>query len=188
MAQTTTDGTTRIFQALAVLGIAGFLYWLYVASEPTEFLVAEEQVEEIEAADVTYAELMEEPEEWMGEQVRLPQVEITDMLRQNVFFVWTGDGDGGRVMIRMSDDLAGEPGFQPLPGDRGEVVGTVQEVTEELLDQWNQAGVFQQPQELLDAQVMPVYLFVIRAELAPPERQEPENDEAENDEAEQDAG
>jgi hypothetical protein len=181
MAQTTTAGNTRIFQALAVLGIAGFLYWLSVASEPTEFLVAEEQVEEIEAVDVTWAELMEEPEEWLGEQVRYPQVEITDMLRQHVFFVWFGGEDGGRAMIRMSDDLAGEPGFQPLPGDRGEVVGTVQEVTEELIEQWNEAGVFQDAQELLDAQTMPVYLFVVRAELAPPEREETENDEADQD-------
>jgi hypothetical protein len=177
MAQTDTTGTTtRILQAVAFLGVAVFLYWLYAVSEPTEFLVAEEDVEEIEAVDLTPMAFSDSPEEYEGERVRLSDVEVTQMLRQHVYFLRFGE-EGVPVMARMADDLVAQPGFQPLPGDRGDLVGVIHLVDDELLDQWNQAGVFQEPEEFFQAQVHRVYLFATLAELQPPGRDD-ETDEA----------
>lgn len=176
MAKTKTEGTTRIFQILTVLGIGAFFYWLYVASEPTEFLVAEEDVTEIEAVNLTALEYADDPMAYEGETVRFDPVEVTQLLRQNVYFVRLGE-EGVPLMVRISDAVAGEPGFQPLPGDRGMLVGTLQEVTEELLEQWNQAGVFRDAQELIQAQTQIVYLFVTGAELQAPERPGDADDE-----------
>jgi hypothetical protein len=180
MAKTKTEGMARIFQIAAVLGIGAFFYWLYVASEPTEFLVAEDDVAEIEATPLTGLDFAEDPLRWEGEAVRFDHVEVTQLMRQNVYFVRIGE-EGILLLTRMSNDLAGTPGFQPLPGDRGYLVGTIQEVTEELIDQWNQAGVFRDAQELLQAQTQPSYMFVTRAELQAPDRPEGDDEEANDD-------
>jgi hypothetical protein len=180
MAKTKTEGMARIFQIAAVLGIGAFFYWLYVASEPTEFLVAEDDVAEIEAPTLTAVQFANDPLAFEGEVVRLDEVEVNQLLRQNVYFVRIGE-EGILLLTRMSNDLAETPGFQLLPGDRGYIVGTIQEVTEELLDQWNQAGVFRDAQELLQAQTQLVYMFVTRAELRAPERPEGDDEEADGD-------
>lgn len=176
-----TGATARLFQVLSVLVVGGFLYWLYVASEPTEFAVAEEDVEEIEAIDLGVEALRTSPFEYIGEQVRIENTEVTEILRQGVFFFRVGDEEGVPLMVRMSDELMGEAGFQPLPGDRGLLVGTVQEVEEELIERWNQAGVFEDPEQLLRAQTQPVYLFATRAEIQPPEPEEDAGEDVEED-------
>jgi hypothetical protein len=183
MAKMQAGGTTRIFQVLSVLGIGIFFYWLYIASEPTEFLVAEDDVEEIEAVDLTAMEFANDPFGHEGERVRFRDAEVTQLLRQNVYFFRLGE-EGVPLMVRMSDDVAAEPGFQPLPGDRGDLVGTLQEVTEDLLEQWNQAGVFREAEELLEAQTQQVYLFVTLAELRGADRPDDEAEPTDGDDDE----
>jgi hypothetical protein len=180
MAKTKTEGTARIFQILTILGVGAFFYWLYVASEPTEFLVAEDDVAEIEAVPLTALEFANDPGSWEGELVRFDHVEVNQLLRQNVYFVRLGE-EGILLLTRMSNELAATPGFQPLPGDRGWLVGTIQEVNEELLDQWNQAGVFRDAQEFVQAQTQLVYMFVTRAELQAAEQLRDESGEEDDD-------
>jgi hypothetical protein len=130
------SGFSTVTMILAFIGMGAFLYWLSIASEPTEFAVAEEGPQ---TRIVTLTEFAQNPSAFGEDEIQLEGVEVQETLGSNLFFF---EVPGlGSYLVRLDPALV-QSGLLVLPGDRGRLVGTVHMMSDEVLDQWQAQGVF----------------------------------------------
>jgi len=146
MAQTKKSGAFNLpLMILSFVAIVGFLYWLSIASEPTELAVAEENGEAELGAyrGVSLVELGDGPEAFLDERVRLPNVRVTEIMGTHLFwFDLPREEDEVHPYLvrvdrtRVADDL------QVLPEDVITLTGTVRAMSDSVVTAWEELGVF----------------------------------------------
>ncbi len=158
MAQRDTSGKlTTPLMILAFLSVVGFMYWLYVASEPTEFTVAQEVTENEGAREVEVGEFAADPGSYLGARLRLSPVFVASVSTSEL--VWFQFEDGTPYLVRISRALA-EAGVTVAAGELVVFEGTVQPMNESVVEGWLSEGVIDD-EGLRDMIVnMGSYLFV----------------------------
>lgn len=144
MAQQTSEKLRLPLMILAALSVAGFVWWLSVYTEPTQFAVAQEETEREEVRDAAAPMSLEAFEERFAEladaRVRLSGVEVATSIGPMAFLIALPEGTPYvvRVMPTVED-----PFF--VAGDRLNVTGTVRAMGPEVLDAWEAEGVITDP-------------------------------------------
>lgn len=145
MAQQTSEKLRLPLMILAALSIAGFVWWLSVYTEPTQFAVAQEESEDDAARDAVgtmslgafeerYAELES------GTRLRLRGVEVATSIGPMAFL--TALPEGTPYVIRVMPTVE-DPFF--VAGDILDITGTVRTMSPEVLDGWEAEGVITDP-------------------------------------------
>jgi len=129
-------GFSTVAMILAFVGIGVFMYWLSIASEPTEFAVAEEGPQ---TQVVSLTQFAQNPSAFGDDEIELEGVEVQEVIGSHLFFF---EVPGlGSYLVRLNPALV-QGGLLVLPGDRGRLVGTVHMMNEDVLDGWQAEGVF----------------------------------------------
>jgi hypothetical protein len=131
---------------LAFLTMAGFLYWLNIASEPTQIAVAEENGMEAmldEATSVSPIALIEDAQELIDEMVRVPNIRVAELMGTSAFWfpVSMGDEEEQLYLVFLDPNFI-DPGFQLVPDDVLTLTGTVREMSDQIITQWEEQGLF----------------------------------------------
>ncbi|MEX2529737.1 MAG: hypothetical protein WD960_03105 [Gemmatimonadota bacterium] len=129
---------------VAFLAIAGFLYWLSITSEPTEFAVAEETLDDQfgPALDLTLEQFGENVDGYVDSRIRISDVQVRNLVGADAFWFSFPQEDVNDYLVRVDRSRVASD-FQILPDDRLTVSGTVHAMTDSVIDAWEQAGVFQ---------------------------------------------
>lgn len=139
---------SSVLMVAAFVVMGGFLYWLSQVTEPTQIAVAEEEEEAVEA--LTIAEFAQNPAGHSNEAVELPGVEVDELMGSHAFFFELADGEP--YLVRLHPNLI-QDGVQVLPGDRGRIAGTVQMMTDSVLEVWDAEQIFTEDQRARAATV-----------------------------------
>ncbi len=145
MAQQTSEKLRLPLMILAALSIAGFVWWLSVYTEPTQFAVAQEERADnaareavgtmsLEAFEERYAELES------GTRLRLRGVEVATSIGPMAFL--TALPGGTPYVVRIMPTVE-DPFF--VAGDVLDITGTVRTMSPEVLDGWEAEGVITDP-------------------------------------------
>jgi len=128
---------------VAFLTIGGFLYWLSVTSEPTEFTVAEESLDDQlgPALDLTLEQFGENADGYVGARIRLENVEVGNLVGADAFWFSFPQEDVNDYLVRVDRNRV-DADLQILPDDRLTVSGTVHAMTDSVIEVWDQWGVF----------------------------------------------
>jgi hypothetical protein len=121
---------------LAFVSVAGFMYWLSVTGEPSEFTVAQEAEAEIRI--LTVEQFAGDPGAYLGENIELRGVEVASISGPDAF--WFMAEDGTPFLVRLDRALV-DGGLRLLMGERGIVTGTVHMMSDSVLDAWTAEGV-----------------------------------------------
>jgi hypothetical protein len=141
MAQQTSEKLRLPLMILAALSMAGFVWWLSVFTEPTQFAIAQEEAEEVDDAPLleldTFQQIFHDME---GQRVRLEGVEVATMIGPHAFL--TSLPDGTPLVVRVMPGGADAP----IAGnDVLDVSGTVRAMSDAVLDAWEAEGVITDP-------------------------------------------
>jgi hypothetical protein len=151
---------TLLWMVLALVIVGGFLAWLGVASEPTTVAVVEEDANNDENGTLTVVEreaLMGNVGSYLGQRIRVRGVESIGRLGAGMFWGELGDGDRqAPVLVRMDTELTETVVVEP--GVDYTIVGEVQQVSEELVNQWAAQGEFAGEGEQLQATFADYYI------------------------------
>lgn len=128
-------GTSPLLVVLAVLLMAGFLYWLYLqsgtVSEQVEPVTQEEESGEL--VDIIPAQLVESPETLLGEEGVLRNVGVDQSLGRGVVTI---DLDGSNVYpVLLGPDIIAR-GTSLGGGDRITVYGRVYALNDSIRGAW----------------------------------------------------
>lgn len=128
---------------VAFLAIGGFLYWLSITSEPTEFTVAEESLDDQlgPALDLTLEQFGENADGYVGSRIRITNVEVRNLVGADAFWFAFPQEDVNDYLVRVDRGRV-DADLQILPNDRLTVSGTVRAMTDSVIDVWDQWGVF----------------------------------------------
>ncbi|MGH7476952.1 MAG: hypothetical protein ACRELD_11725 [Longimicrobiales bacterium] len=135
-------GLSRILAVVAVVLIAGLLWWLAASSEPSSVQVVEapddEEVEDTgpPATPVTLADLVT-AEQYVGQRVRIEDIQVANRLGTQAF--WTLLPNSVPFLVRLGETAAGSAAGIQSGGDVT-VTGTVHLMTDSVLDAWTEAG------------------------------------------------
>jgi hypothetical protein len=168
--------STWLWMLLAVVAVVGFLTWIGLASEPTSVTVVEGDEEGDEAdlaADsgvvvVVKDTLAADKSRFVGQRVRVSQVEATGNLGDRIFWGELGDrANQVPILIRM--DSAAAEGFQVQSGGLYTVTGEVQQMTDSLAALWSEQNEFAGEGEQMQAAFADYFIQVsnIRPSRAP---------------------
>lgn len=122
-------GTVSMIVAFVVM--AGFMYWLSVASEPTEFAVAEEAGEQPQS--VSMVAFSSNPAGYEGILVEMDGIQVQEILGTRAFLFALQDGSP--YLVRTPVTAAA-----PEPGASVHMVGRVAPLDATLLATWAQEG------------------------------------------------
>jgi hypothetical protein len=125
---------------VSFLLLGGFLYWLNITAEPTQGPVITEETDEPDAADGTTvdgATLLAMPEQYLGQRVRVQNVEVASPVGSQAFFV--NLRPQSPFLVVMDSALVAQ-GTQ-LPTGTVTLAGTVHAMTDSIIDAWTEAGV-----------------------------------------------
>jgi hypothetical protein len=141
MAQQTSEKLRLPLMLLAAVAIVGFMWWLNVYTEPTQFALAQEEGEEVDEAPLLALETFgQRYTEMEGQRVRLEGLEVAANLGPQAFL--TALPDGTPLVVRVLPGAADAP---VLGGDVLNLTGTVQAMSETVLDAWEAEGVYTDP-------------------------------------------
>jgi hypothetical protein len=142
MAQQTSEKLRFPLMILAALSIAGFVWWLSVFTEPTQFAVAQEEaVEDAGAAPTLELSTFEQrADDMAGSRLRLQGVEVATSIGPRAFL--TSLPEGKPYVIRLMP-AAGD--LNLMGGEIVDVTGTVRAMSNEVLDAWEAEGVITDP-------------------------------------------
>jgi translation initiation factor IF-1 len=181
MARSTGGGFGTIAMIAAFLAVGGFLYWLSLASEPSEFAVADEG-EAVLALSLTAFGM--DPAGYEETLVELEGVEVAEILGLHAFFFELPSGEP--YLARLPDALVNQ-GLQVLPGDVGRVTGRVEMMTDSILDAWEAMAIFAEEEHREAASAVTSYLSVESMQVEEPADDQPADDEAPGDDQAADA-
>jgi hypothetical protein len=141
MAQQTSEKLRIPLMILAALSIAGFVWWLAVYTEPTQFATAaEDSSAEGAARSLTLQEFSAAYASFQGVQVSVDGIEIATLLGPQIFL--TALPDGTPFVVRFPVGAGAAPW---AGGDVVSLRGQVEAMSESVLDQWQDTGVFTDP-------------------------------------------
>ena len=139
---------TWLWMLLALVAVGGFLFWLGSASEPTTAVVVEEEGEgpgadplEAGVTEVVKDTLAADKARFVGQRIRVAEVEATGMLGPRIF--WGELGDPSRqvpILIRMDSTAAS--GIEVRTGSMFTVTGEIQPMTDSLATVWAEGNEF----------------------------------------------
>lgn len=142
MAQQTSEKLRLPLMILAALSIAGFVWWLSVFTEPTQFALAQEEAAEAEDATPALAltAFEQRAAEMVGARVRLEGLEVATSIGPMAFL--TSLPEGTPYVVRIMPSVENP---ELNSGDRVNVTGTVRAMSPEVLDAWEAEGVITDP-------------------------------------------
>jgi hypothetical protein len=142
MAQQTSEKLRLPLMILAAFSIAGFVWWLSVFTEPTQFAIAQEDSAEMadDTPAIALAVFEQRAAEMDGSRVRLEGLEVATSIGPMAFLTSLPEGTPYvvRIMPSVDNPTVGS-------GDRFNVVGTVRTMSPEVLDAWEAEGVITDP-------------------------------------------
>ncbi len=144
--------------------VAGFMYWLYVASAgesgPTAANLVPDSLPRVAADSFAIA-----PERYSRRRVLLPTVKIAQQLGRATFSLDLPNRPGYPVIL---DRPVLEKGLQVVPGDNISIAGSVYALNDSILDVYAQRGFFEVGQrEKLEAHT--TFFLVDSMELVIPD-------------------
>jgi len=161
-----------ISMIVAFLAIGGFLYWLSLASEPTEFAVADEG-EQAQVLSLNAFQM--NPAGYEEVLLELDGVVVSETLGSHAFVTELPNGE--LYLVRLPGALV-QQGLVVLAGDRGRVTGRVETMNEDVLARWDSEGIFLDPEHRSVAGAMLTYFSVESMQLETPAA-EPAGDDQE---------
>ncbi len=145
--------------------VAGFMYWLYVASSGTRSAAVGPDSLAVSLPRVAEAEFGSAPERFSRRRVLLPTVKIAEQLGRATFSLDLPNRPGYPVIL---DRPVLEQGLQIVPGDNISIAGSVYVLNDSILDVYAQRGVFEVGQrDKLEAHT--TFVLVDSMELVIPE-------------------
>ncbi len=180
MAQSKKSGSLHVpLMVLAFLAMGGFLYWLSIASEPTQFVVAEEngQAQLEPATSVSLVAFGDGPEEYAGERVRIPNVRVVQLLGPHMFWfdLPVEEDETEPFLVRVNRNFVDED-MQILGEDVITVTGTVGMMSDSVITAWEGAGVFTEEGQRGEVEAVSVFLDADEVQIHTADV-EPEEDE-----------
>lgn len=142
MAQQTSEKLRFPLMILAALSIAGFVWWLSVFTEPTQFAVAqEESAEEADATPTLELGTFEQrASDMVGSRLRLRGIEVATSLGPRAFL--TSLPEGTPYVVRLMPAVGD---LNVTGGDVMDITGTVRTMSSDVLDAWEAEGVITDP-------------------------------------------
>jgi len=142
MAQQSIEKLRVPLMILAALSIAGFVWWLSVYTQPTNFATASENAGSAsDAAQVVTLDAFAEGFAGLqGIEVRVDGIEIATLLGPQIFL--TALPNGTPFVVRFPVGAGSAPW---AAGDVVTVQGKVDAMSEAVLDAWQAEGVFTDP-------------------------------------------
>lgn len=170
---------------LTFLAMAGFLYWLNVTSEPTEIAVAEEdpRSELPDAEPISPVQFADDPAEWEGQRVRLPNIRVDALLGTEAFWFNLADDDETPFLVRLNREWIEEE-MQILPDDVITLTGTVHAMSDSVITAWEDAGVFGEEGQRETVRELEAFIDADQVEIHSA-RDEEEDPDEEPDEADE---
>ena len=153
--------TATPLMILCFLAMGGFLYWLSTY-RPTEVQMDAPVASEDGVNEVAFADFAMAPEDYMGEEFTMRQVEPGSMIGTRFF--WTMRPDNQPYLVHISDQALADS-VEVIPGRRVDLTGMVATLTDSLLGVWMEAGALRNEGDLAQAQYAldeGNYLHVIR--------------------------
>ncbi len=136
--------------------IAGFLYWLNLAAQPTEVAVVESGETETGVTTVTLEAFMMDPAQYDGQEIRITETRVASPLGSQAF--WAGPDDNP-FLVKLAPGLV-EQGVTVEPGTTVIVIGTVSMMSDSVLTSWSDAGAFQSEGDRIVAEFAERYVEV----------------------------
>lgn len=156
---------TAPLAVLAVMSVLGFLYWLYVTAEPTTVAVVEEAPEDTAFAAMAptdWATFATGPKSYVGMRLRFDGIAVVSRLGSAAF--WTTLPNETPFLVRVDSALVAQ-GFAVTGGDVVRIIGTVHEMTDSVLDAWQESGVLADEMQRAEAEFATLFIEAERAEL-----------------------
>lgn len=154
-----------ILMVLAFASMAGLMYWLNIAAQPSSLAVVEDPsgAGDFEGMIAVAADSFGvDPAAFLGETVVLSNLPVNQMLGPSFFLVEAGVTQN--YLVRLGPDPVAE-GVILLPGDVVSVRGLVGEMTDELAASWAEAGVLGEGEAVV-ALINPTYITASVVEVA----------------------
>ncbi len=168
MARGSSGGFGTVSMIAAFLAIGGFLYWLSLASEPTEFAVADEG-ERAQLLSLNAFQM--NPAGYEEQFLELDGVTVAEPLGNQAFVMQLPNGEP--YLVRIPGALV-QQGLQVVAGDRARMTGRVERMDDAVLQRWDSEGVFADPEQRAIAGGMTTYFSVESMQVeAPPEADAP---------------
>lgn len=132
-------GRTWLWMVGAVVLVAGFMYWLYVASSSTGSAALAPDSLAAGLPRVAEAEFASAPEQFSRRRVLLVTVKIGEQLGRATFSLDLPNRPGYPVIL---DRPVLEQDLRVVPGDAIAIAGSVYVLNDSILDVWAQRGLF----------------------------------------------
>lgn len=144
---------------LTFVAIGGFMFWLSRTAEPTQVAVVEEGGSGTPAAGggtlVGWNEFGANPQSYEGQTITLRPVRVASLLGQGAF--WTQLPNETPFLIKLGATLVAD-GLVVASGDVGELTGTVHTMSDSVLNAWQDAGVFTDDVQRIEAEFATSFL------------------------------
>ncbi|MEX0979732.1 MAG: hypothetical protein WDZ89_01485 [Gemmatimonadota bacterium] len=148
---------------VAVLLIGGFVYWLNISTEAVRVAIAEEEqaaaaaAEGTEARAVSADDFAQEPAEYVGRLIRLEGLPVFNQMGPEAFTVLLPTD-----MIYL---IHVEGGATVSPGGMASVTGTVEIMSDSVLDAWEARGALD-PSQREEAGISETFFEVVEFNIA----------------------
>lgn len=144
---------------LTFVAIGGFMFWLSRTAEPTQVAVDEERSSRAPAEGggmlLGWNEFGANPQSYAGQLITLRPVQVASLLGQGAF--WTQLPNETPFLIKLGDTLITD-GLVVASGDVGELTGTVHVMSDSVLNAWQDAGVFTDDVQRIEAEFATSFL------------------------------
>lgn len=130
-----------ILAVIAFVAMGGLIYWLNITAEPTQtqFVPEDTAAEEEPVSDVPLVELEQlraELEEYVGLEIEMRRLTVSSTLGD--YGIWVGPQDNPFLVMQDSSFAAGD--VQVSNGDSITARGTIHEMSDSVLNAWEERG------------------------------------------------
>lgn len=138
------EAGTIVWAVAAVVVVAVFVAWLSMTAEPsvTPLQTADDTTDTTPGgagAVVTATDFEPNANNFLGQVIELRDVAVVQHMGASI--VWIELPSGSPYLVKVSDEVAANG--LPTPQSRVNVIGTVREKTDAILQQWQDTGVLQ---------------------------------------------
>lgn len=153
------DSMALPLMILSFVLIGGFMFWLSRTAEPTSVAVMEDGDSDAPTGAggtlVGWSEFGVDPQSYAGQTITLRPVSVASLLGQGAF--WTQLPNETPFLIKLGETLIAE-GLVIAPGDAGELTGMVHTMSDSVLNAWQEAGVFTEEVQRIEAEFATSFL------------------------------
>jgi hypothetical protein len=151
------ESMTLPLMVLSFVLIGGFMYWLSVTAEPTKVLMEEDAPIDAALADdaVTWAAFAADPTSFAGQTISVPGVPVASLLGIGAF--WSQFPNETPYLVKLTPALLADS-LSVATGDVGDLRGTVHMMTDSVLNAWQEAGVFTNDVQRIEAEFATSFL------------------------------